>query len=242
MPSPLSLQVVANPSAPQALLLDFGSVISVSVFERHRHTERLLGLAAGTLTWLGPLAPETDALWQAMQRDQISERDYWALRARELGALVGQPDWDVQTMLGRIRQLDPNAVVRPEMTRLVELAGARGLRVGILSNEMELFYGPAFLARMDILRHMAVVVDATHTQILKPDPRAYATAIEALALPPQQILFVDDQIRHIDGAVKAGLQTHFFDLRDVPGTLAALTAKLQLDPAADKPADAPRAT
>ena len=231
-----------NPTAPKALLLDFGSVISVSVFERHRHTERLLGLPAGALTWLGPLAPETDPPWQAMQGDQISERDYWALRARELGALVGQPGWDVQTMLGRIRQLDPNAVVRPEMTRLVEQARAHGLRVGILSNEMELFYGPAFLERMDILRHMAVVVDATHTQILKPDPRAYALAIDALALPSQQILFVDDQMRNIEGGIKAGLQTHFFDLRDIPGTLAALAARLQLDQAAPDSGDNGRAT
>ena len=231
-----------NPTAPKALLLDFGSVISVSVFERHRNTERLLGLPTGALTWLGPLAPETDPPWQAMQRDQISERDYWALRARELAALVGQPDWDVQTMLGRIRQLDPNAVVRPEMTRLVEQAVEHGLRVGILSNEMELFYGPAFLERMDILRHMAVVVDATHTQILKPDPRAYALAIDALALPSQQILFVDDQMRNIEGGIKAGLQTHFFDLRDIPGTLAALAARLQLDQAAPDSGDNGRAT
>ena len=60
---------------PRALLLDFGSVISVSAFERHRQTERTLNLAPGSLTWLGPIDPETDPLWAAMQRDEITERE-----------------------------------------------------------------------------------------------------------------------------------------------------------------------
>nr|WP_316638671.1 HAD-IA family hydrolase [uncultured Roseateles sp.] len=213
---------------PKALLLDFGSVMSVSVFERHRDTERELGLAPGSLRWMGPIAPETDALWQAMQRDEISERDYWAARASELGEAVGEPGWNMLAMLTRIRQTDPNAVVRPQMLRLIRLARARGIKLGILTNEMELFYGTAFLNRMDVLREFEVIVDATHNNILKPDPRAYALAVEALALRPEEILFVDDQFRNVAGAVKAGLQVQYFDLRDVAGNLAAVAARLQI--------------
>ena len=213
---------------PRGLLLDFGSVISVSVFERHRQTEELLGLERGTLTWLGPLAPETDALWRAMQRDEISERDYWAIRARELGEAVGERDWDVLTMLTRVRQVDPTEVVRPWMRRLIRAARERGIRVAMLTNELELFYGKEFLLRMDVLADFDAVVDATHTGILKPDPRAYALAIEAMGLPAREILFVDDQFRNIAGAVKAGLQTQYFDLRDVPGQIASVAARLAL--------------
>ena len=39
---------------PRALLLDFGSVISMSSFENHRKTERLLNLPPGSLTWSDP--------------------------------------------------------------------------------------------------------------------------------------------------------------------------------------------
>jgi putative hydrolase of the HAD superfamily len=213
---------------PRGLLLDFGSVMSVSVFERHRETERILGLADGTLSWLGPIAPETDPLWQAMQRDEMTEREYWERRARELGEMVGEPGWDMPTMLKRIRQSDPNEVVRPEIHRMIEEARARGMRVGVLSNELELFYGAAFLARMEVLEDMKVIVDATSSGILKPDPRAYAMALNGLGLPADQVLFVDDQFRNIAGAIRAGLQAHFFDLRDVPGNLAAIAARLQL--------------
>ena len=215
-------------AAPQGLLLDFGSVISISVFERHRETEHVLGLPQGSLDWLGPLNPATDVLWQSMQRDEMSERDYWAQRAHELGSLVGEPDWDVMTMLTRIRQVDPNTVVRPAMVALIQQARAQGIAVGILTNEMELFYGRAFLERMDILKEIGSVVDATHNGILKPDPRAYALSIEAMGLQAQEILFVDDQFRNIAGAVAVGLQTQYFDLRDIQGNIAAIAARLQL--------------
>jgi len=42
----------------QALVLDFGGVISKTLFETHDLTERTLGLAPCTLKWLGPFAPE----------------------------------------------------------------------------------------------------------------------------------------------------------------------------------------
>lgn len=214
--------------APRALLLDFGAVISTSLFECHRDTERQLGLTPGSLDWLGPLDPATDPLWRAMQRQEINERDYWAERARQLGEAAGEKGWDTATMLARVRHNDPNNTVRPGMARLIGAARAQGLRVGILSNELELFYGRAFLSRMAVLRDLDAVIDATHTGILKPDVRAYALAADALALPAEQILFVDDQFRNIAGAVQAGLQVQYFDLRDVPGNIAAIGARLNL--------------
>lgn len=213
---------------PRALLLDFGSVISISAFERHSQTERVLNLAPGSLTWLGPLDPNTDPLWAAMQRDEITERDYWATRARELGEAVGETGWDMATMLTRLRQTDPNAVVRPQMQRLIYAARDAGIQVGVLSNEFELFYGTDMVDQIDVLRVMNAIVDATHTKILKPDPRSYALALEALHCRAAEVLFVDDQFRNIAGAIQAGLQVQYFDLRDVPGNVAAVAARLQI--------------
>ena len=215
-------------NVPRGLLLDFGSVISVSIFERHRETEAMLGLRSGSLTWRGPIAPETDPLWQAMQREELTEREYWARRAAEIGAAVGEPEWDAHTLMRRARPTDPAALVRPEMRRLVAAAHAQGTRLGILSNELELFYGPELLPRTGVLEHFDAVLDATHTAILKPDPRAYALAVELLKLDAPEILFVDDQFRNIAGAVRAGMQTQHFELRDIPGSCAAISARLRL--------------
>lgn len=215
---------------PRGLLLDFGSVISRSLFETIPQIEATLGLAPGSIPWRGPLQPERDPLWQSMQRDEITEREYWAQRAAELGHAAGASGtWQMLDLLQHIRHADPDVAVRPAALALVKAARAAGLRTGILTNELELFYGAAFLERLEVLRHVDCMVDATHTKILKPDPRAYAMACEAMGLPAAQILFVDDQFRNVAGGQRAGLQVQYFDLRDPDGMFAAIAARLRLD-------------
>lgn len=216
-------------SVPSGLLLDFGSVITYSLFEKHRDTEATLGLPAGSLTWLGPLDPRTDDLWQAMQRDEISERDYWAQRATQLGHACGEEGWDMYALLKRVRHTEPNAAIRPQMLELVRHAARHGIKVGILSNELELFYGNAFLDRLDIMKDITVIIDGSHSKILKPKPEAYRAAVEAMNLPPEQLLFVDDQMRNIVGAHEYGLQTQLFELRDPDGSYGAVLNRLRLN-------------
>ncbi|MGY4617673.1 putative hydrolase of the HAD superfamily [Bradyrhizobium sp. USDA 4472] len=200
-------------SAPTALVLDFGGVISKTLFETHAATEAALGLAPGTLTWRGPFAEDTDPLWSAMQRGELSERDYWLARSREVGRLVGE-DWlDMQTFVRRARGADPMLVIRPEAERAIRTAREGGRKLAILSNELDLFYGADFRRRLPLLDHFDVIVDATHTGILKPDPRAYRAVCNALELAPQACVFVDDQDRNINGAVACGFNAVRFDVR-----------------------------
>ncbi|MGY3483191.1 putative hydrolase of the HAD superfamily [Bradyrhizobium sp. USDA 4011] len=198
----------------QALVLDFGGVISKTLFETHDLTERALGLAPCTLKWLGPFAPDSDPLWAAMQRGEISERDYWLTRSREVGRLVGE-DWrDMETFVKRARGADPDTVIRPEAVRAIALAADAGFRLAILSNELDLFYGAEFRTRLSILKQFDTIVDATHTGILKPDPRAYQSVLDELALEAEDCVFVDDQRRNIAGAAACNMRTVLFDVRD----------------------------
>jgi len=114
------------------------------------------------------------------------------------------------------------------MRGLVAAAKQRGIKVGILSNEMELFYGKPFLDRLEIVSDIDVLIDGSHSHILKPIRAAYAAAIAAMDLPAARILFVDDQFRNIAGAQEAALQTQFFDLRDPAGSFAAVAARLRI--------------
>ncbi|MBR0843170.1 HAD-IA family hydrolase [Bradyrhizobium liaoningense] len=200
-------------STASALVLDFGGVISKTLFETHDATEAALGLAPGTLTWRGPFAQETDPLWSAMQRGELSERDYWLARSREVGQLIGE-DWhDMQTFVRRARGADPMLVIRPEAERAIRIAREAGRKLAILSNELDLFYGADFRHRLPLLEHFDAIVDATHTGVLKPDPRAYGAVCDALQLAPQACVFVDDQERNIKGAIACGLSTVWFDVR-----------------------------
>ncbi|TWB88427.1 putative hydrolase of the HAD superfamily [Bradyrhizobium macuxiense] len=198
----------------KALVLDFGGVISKTLFETHDLTERALGLAPCTLKWLGPFATDSDPLWAAMQRGEISERDYWLTRSREVGRMVGE-DWrDMETFVKRARGADPETVIRPEAARAITLAADAGFRLAILSNELDLFYGADFRSRLSILKRFDTIVDATHTGILKPDPRAYQSVLDELALEADNCVFVDDQRRNITGAAACNMRTVLFDVRN----------------------------
>jgi putative hydrolase of the HAD superfamily len=175
------------------------------------------------LSWRGPFAIETDPLWASMQRGELSERDYWLTRSREVGRLVGE-DWgDMETFVKRARGADPEAVIRPEADRAIRMVADAGFKLAILSNELDLFYGAEFRTRVPLLTRFQAIIDATHTGILKPDPRAYRMVLDALSLDAASSVFIDDQQRNIDGAIGCGLQTVLFDVRNpLSGYAAAL--------------------
>lgn len=199
---------------PVALVLDFGGVVTRTLFETHDLTEAALGLPPGSLTWRGPFAPDEDALWRAMQADEISERDYWMGRTREVGRLLGEEWSAMETFVRRARGADPEAVVRPEARSAIRVADEAGIRLAVLSNELDLFYGADFRQRLPLLSLFDPIVDATYTGVLKPDPRAYAAVAGALGLPADACLFVDDQARNVAGAERAGMRAVHFEVRD----------------------------
>ncbi len=196
----------------KALILDFGGVVTRTLFETHDVTERALGLKPGTLTWRGPFDTSTDPLWVSMQNREITERDYWTIRTREVGALVGE-DWtDMKTFVQRARGAEAELVLRPEARDAILRAKAAGLRLAILSNELDLFYGVEFRARFPLIDQFDVIVDATYTKILKPDPRAYERVLDELGLDRANCVFVDDQKKNIEGAVAVDLPHVHFDV------------------------------
>ena len=196
----------------QALVLDFGGVISRTLFETHALSEPALGLPPGTLRWRGPFDPAGDPLWRDMQADKISERDYWMTRTQEVGRLLGEKWTKMETFVQRARGADVQAVIRPEAVAAIQAAKAAGRKLAILSNELDLFYGADFRTRLPLLAWFDVVVDATYTHILKPDARAYALCTEQLGLNAADCVFVDDQWRNVDGGRRAGMQVVHFDV------------------------------
>lgn len=209
------------------LLLDFGGVISKTLFECLDETERQFGLAPGSLGWRGPLDPASDPLWRAMLADEISERDYWRRRTDELGALIGRP-LEVKDLIGATRGDDPNKAVRPEALATVRKAKAAGCRVGVLSNELELFYGSEAMSRLAILEDIDCLVDCSWSDVLKPAPEAYVRALRDMGTDASRTVFVDDQPRNVAGARDVGMIAVAFDVRDPRGSFRAAERLLEI--------------
>ena len=214
--------------ANKALILDFGGVVTRTLFETHDLTEKAMGLKPGTLDWRGPFDIGTDALWQSMQNNEISERDYWMTRTREVGNLVGENWTSMATFVQRARGAEPEQVLRPEARTAIQAAKTHGIKLAILSNELDLFYGVEFRQRFPLIDLFDVIVDATYTKILKPDPRSYQACLDELDLPASACVFVDDQKRNVDGALAIGIPTVHFDVTNPAQSYAAALDMLGL--------------
>ena len=193
------------------LIIDFGGVITYSIFERCRDIEQLYRLPDGSLNWTGPFDPLGDELWQQYLSGQISERDYWYTRCGELGQILRE-EITIRRLVTDLRNFKPS--VRPEAETLIRQARAQGRRVGLLTNELELFHGPEVYDAFEILGSFDAIVDATHTGILKPEPRAYQLAVESLDASFESVVFVDDQQKNIDGAIDCGIEAIRLDITE----------------------------
>jgi putative hydrolase of the HAD superfamily len=222
---------MATQDAISALMLDFGCVISKTMFENLELVERGLGLDAGTLTWRGPFDLDSDPLWANMLAGRLTERQYWATRAAEVSELVGE-QWDTRSFYDKACNICGLAWFRNEFLDLLDDARHAGIRAGILSNELELFHSREWVESVPALKKIDVIVDATHTKILKPDPRAYHLGLEALQSTPQQTLFVDDQIRNVHGAEAVGIPSLHFDVRRPAEMMQEIRLRLALPVAA----------
>jgi putative hydrolase of the HAD superfamily len=213
-------------SGDRALILDFGGVVTRTLFETHDLTEKALGLAPGTLTWRGPFDTASDPLWVSMQNGTISERDYWMTRTREVGTLIGE-DWtDMMTFVQRARGAEPELILRPEARLAIHTAKENGFKLAILSNELDLFYGVEFRKCFPLIGLFDVIIDATYTKILKPDPRAYQACLDALGLVANACVFVDDQKKNVDGAIALSIPTVHFDVTNPSMSYAEALALL----------------
>ena len=80
------------------------------------------------------------------------------------------------------------------------------IALGVISN----FYGnlDRILAEAGLASLLTTVVDSTRVGLSKPDPQIFHLAVQALACPPSEVLYVGDSFeKDIVGAHAAGLRT-----------------------------------
>src|SRR5262249_43410423 len=117
----------------------------------------------------------------------------------------GGQTWDSRALMARFYQLPEHEWLGAPTIELMTDATAAGLRVGALTNDMTAFHGPEWVARQAHLKLFDVIVDASLTGVMKPDPRAFRGGAEALGVPAEQIVFLDDMPWNIEGARQAGM-------------------------------------
>ena len=100
-----------------------------------------------------PFDPATDTLRALMQRDEIGERDYCALRAAEPGRRIGRSTSARDLMVAAYEQPEER-IIRPEVADAVVSVRRAGKRVGLLTNELELLHGRRWVDGLAVLRQL----------------------------------------------------------------------------------------
>jgi len=189
----------ADPAAAHisVVLLDIGGVVIPQLFE----TVSVPGFPRGPFNG--------DERYAAVQRGDLSEREYWA------GVAAERPDLDVGALWRSC------SYVREDVrSALAALAGR--LRLVGFTNDMAHWFGEDWPRRFPEFRLFDRLLEASKLGPPKPAPEAFLLAAQAIGEPPERCLFVDDLQANLDGATSAGMRTRYFDVRDPSGSLAAL--------------------
>jgi putative hydrolase of the HAD superfamily len=113
------------------------------------------------------------------------------------------------------------------MAKLIRRERARGRVVGVLTNDLGAFHGPEWRDGISILGEVDCIVDGSVTGFLKPDPRAYLAALEALGhAEARDVVFVDDQLGNVRGAEAIGITAVRFDPTDTAASFAQIEAAI----------------
>lgn len=208
----------ASPLPAAGLLLDVGGVVIRHAFELREQAEAGLGLAPGTIARAGPFGPAPDPDWERVERGELAETAYWTAWTEEIGRGAGRTDLSIQELWRVVYAGAETEFLRPEVVALVDEAAAAGVRTAMLSNDLTAFHGARWVDEVPFFGRVGAFFDAASLGARKPDPAAYAAAVDRLRLPAGAVLFTDDLPDNVSGAGAAGLPAVLFDIADPAGS------------------------
>lgn len=104
-------------------------------------------------------------------------------------------------------------VLFPETVEVLAELKRRKLKVGVISNFDDRAY--SVMRSLNILHFFDAVTLSSETGYCKPNREIFDAAVQALAMPPSEILLVGDSLHDdVEAAIRAGLSAILIDRRD----------------------------
>jgi epoxide hydrolase-like predicted phosphatase len=207
----------------RGLLVDFGGVLTSDVFASFAAFCRAEGLPPDTVRDRFRSDPGARELLGRLETGALGEAAF----ERAFAALLGvAPERLIERLF---------VTMAPDEAMLAAVAAARaaGVRTGLLSNSWGAAGSGYDRERLGALFDTQVI--SGEVGLRKPDPAIYALAAARMALPPQEIVFVDDLPGNLKPARALGMVTLVH--RGAAETVPALERELGVRLAAR--ADAP---
>jgi putative hydrolase of the HAD superfamily len=186
----------------QAVIFDFGGVITESPFEAFNKLEAARGLPKDLIRRINATNPHDNA-WAKFERAEITPDAFdgaFADEARAQGFELGGRDV-IACLAG---------AVRPSMLEALRRISAR-FKTGCITNNVKSDNKPGGMwnnrnvdEAMTLFQH---VIESSKVGIRKPDPRIYRMMTDALAVEPNACIYLDDLGINLKPARDMGMTT-----------------------------------
>ncbi|MEQ1863130.1 MAG: HAD-IA family hydrolase [Micropepsaceae bacterium] len=185
----------------EAVIFDFGGVITESPFEAFNRLESARGLPKDLVRRINATNPHTNA-WARFERSEIGLDGFdlaFADEARAMGFEL--PGREVLACL--------HGAVRPSMLEALRRISAR-FKTGCITNNVKsdnpenTWRNQSVDEAMGLFGH---VIESSKIGIRKPDPRIYRMMVEALAVDPHRCVYLDDLGINLKPARDMGMTT-----------------------------------
>jgi putative hydrolase of the HAD superfamily len=175
----------------EAVIFDFGGVITASPFEAFNRLEAERGLPRDFVRSVNAANPDDNA-WARFERSEIDAAAFDALFAAEAEALGHALD-------GAAVLAVLSGSLRPAMVAALDRLAAAGYRLACITNNVRAGHGAGMSRsanRMDVYEQVFArfehVIESSKAGVRKPDPRIYQMMCEHLGLEPAQCIYLDD--------------------------------------------------
>lgn len=189
----------------QAVLWDFGGVLTTSPFEAFERFEREHGLPPNFIRTINATNPDHNA-WARLERNEIDFETFDRLFEEEARA-AGHP-----VRGARVLEL-LSGDLRPRMVEALRRCKAR-FKTGCLTNNIshsgtdpEAEGDERAKAFREVLELFDLVLESSKVGIRKPDSRFYLMACEKLDIRPEEAVYLDDLGINLKPARGLGMTT-----------------------------------
>jgi putative hydrolase of the HAD superfamily len=189
----------------EAVIWDFGGVLTSSPFEAFSRYEAERGLPTDFIRTVNATNPDTNA-WALFERAEISASEFdtrFQAEAKTMGHDVRGAD--ILPLL--------SGFVRPKVVDALKTAKSR-YKAGCITNNVPTGDGPGMSrdaatsrAVSEVMALFDHIIESSKLGIRKPDPRIYALMCEALDVDPKNCVYLDDLGINLKPARMMGMTT-----------------------------------
>lgn len=186
----------------EAVIWDFGGVLTTSPFEAFARFERERGLPADIIRRTNA-ANHLDNAWAKFERAEVDVEAFDALFAAESLALGAEV---------RGKEVLPQLAgdLRPGMVEALKRI-ATALKTGCITNNLPAnaigSAGGRTLYIAEVMMLFDHVIESAKIGLRKPDPRIYQMMVEALQVDPKACIYLDDLGINLKPARAMGMTT-----------------------------------